>query len=664
MVRHLQSLKFKLGLGGIAALVLGIGLTVWLLLVDVQQRTLSERQQAEIGEAARHATLLEGRLATYHRAMTAVARRLPPATEVNSEALQSILQADLVLRDILDSVFLATPGGKVLLLHDAKGYHRPDVNIADRAYFQQALKGHHTVSEPIVGRVTPDPMIILAQPVIVADEIVGVLGGSVRLPAHALLSGISDKVQGDAGQLVVVTDLNGRILSHPDPAMLVAPLSSEPMLAAAYRRLVVRGGGVPPKGIDLSLDDDLVSVASISNGQWWIWRHRSKSALLAPLDNGRSHALRWALALVGVLSVALVLTLWWLLRPLSELADRAQHMFDGQQPPDAGWPTVGGEIGALAAVLRQVGVERVQSDLANREVMRRLESVMAAAPIGILFTRAQRFELVSDQFCRMLGRERPQLIGELTQPVFASNEEYLQLGPRVGEAFAAGRAYDGEWAMLHADGHRVWVRLRGLPVDTADSGAGTVWTVQDITQEIAARQALEWAATHDPLCGLANRQAFDQRVAQVFDERPRSMPAALLLLDLDRFKPVNDTYGHAAGDAVLRAVAHAITAHVRSGDLVARLGGDEFAVLLERCPADVALRVAEQVRCSVADLKVPWQGHTLQIGTSVGVAALDEAFERADDWVAAGDRACYDAKASGRNTVKNAEARALRLVTG
>jgi hypothetical protein len=176
MYRHLQSLKFKLGLGGVAALLIGIGLTVWVLLVDLQQRTVSERRQAELGEAVRHATLLEGRLSTYHRAMTAVARRLPPATEVNSDLLQNILQNDFVLRDILDSVFLATTQGKVLLLHDAKGYHRPDANMADRPYFQRALKGEHTVSEPIVGRITPEPMIILAQPVMVDGECAGAVG--------------------------------------------------------------------------------------------------------------------------------------------------------------------------------------------------------------------------------------------------------------------------------------------------------------------------------------------------------------------------------------------------------------------------------------------------------------------------------------------------------
>ena len=148
----------------------------------------------------------------------------------------------------------------------------------------------------------------------------------------------------------------------------------------------------------------------------------------------------------------------------------------------------------------------------------------------------------------------------------------------------------------------------------------------------------------------------------------KAMPAALLMMDLDRFKPINDAHGHAAGDAMLRAVGQAISTCVRGGDAVARLGGDEFAVILLQCPADVALRVAESICTRVGALRLPWQGHSLSVGISVGVAALLGEVDSTASWLAAADGACYDAKAAGRGTVRVAgaapERPSLRLVAG
>jgi hypothetical protein len=132
--------------------------------------------------------------------------------------------------------------------------------------------------------------------------------------------------------------------------------------------------------------------------------------------------------------------------------------------------------------------------------------------------------------------------------------------------------------------------LPGRAVDWQVSAAGTIWTVTDISAERAEREGLLWSANHDELTGLANRLALTRHLDTLLAHRQTSTPAALLMLDLDRFKPINDQHGHAAGDAMLRAVAQALTGCVRGGDLAVRLGGDEFAVLLPLCAADAARR--------------------------------------------------------------------------
>jgi diguanylate cyclase (GGDEF)-like protein/PAS domain S-box-containing protein len=287
---------------------------------------------------------------------------------------------------------------------------------------------------------------------------------------------------------------------------------------------------------------------------------------------------------------------------------------------------------------------------------------MAAAPVGICFTRDKRFVLVSAEFCRLFGRSEADLLGQPASSIYASNEDYQALGAQVHEAFDAYRPYLGEWQMLRADGSRFWGQLRGRPVSEGDPSAGTIWTIADISEQVAAREQLEWSATHDVLTGLANRKLFSQRLARVVDALPRSLPAEVVMIDLDHFKPINDCAGHAAGDAMLKAVAAAITSRVRASDLVVRLGGDEFALLLERCPHETALRIAENVRQAINGIALSWEGQTLHVGASLGVASLTAETTSVDGWLAAADAACYAAKAAGRGAVRAAARPALRVV--
>jgi diguanylate cyclase len=125
----------------------------------------------------------------------------------------------------------------------------------------------------------------------------------------------------------------------------------------------------------------------------------------------------------------------------------------------------------------------------------------------------------------------------------------------------------------------------------------------------------------------------------------------------------NDRGGHAAGDAVLKAVAQAITSNVRGSDSVARLGGDEFAVLLPGCDLARATAIAQKVRQGIADLVVTLGGNTYGVSASLGVAELVASRDAVSDWLAAADGACYEAKRAGRNTVLGAQARGnIRLV--
>jgi diguanylate cyclase (GGDEF)-like protein len=168
---------------------------------------------------------------------------------------------------------------------------------------------------------------------------------------------------------------------------------------------------------------------------------------------------------------------------------------------------------------------------------------------------------------------------------------------------------------------------------------------------IAAAAQLSWAASHDSLTGLANRREVQRRLAMlVQDVQAHGSGHVLLYIDLDRFKAVNDSCGHLAGDELLRQLATVLTRHVRSGDLVARLGGDEFLVGLANCDIDKGRRIAEAIRDDVAAYRFRWENGVFGVGASIGVVQLAADMDVAGALRAA-DAACYQAKEQGRNQV-------------
>jgi diguanylate cyclase (GGDEF)-like protein len=177
--------------------------------------------------------------------------------------------------------------------------------------------------------------------------------------------------------------------------------------------------------------------------------------------------------------------------------------------------------------------------------------------------------------------------------------------------------------------------------------------------------ALVDLSSRDPMTGLANRRSFELSLAREIDRVARSgEPALLLVLDIDHFKRVNDTHGHAAGDTVIKAVAAALMECVRPMDLVARIGGEEFAIVLPNCPAAFGETVAERVRQRVEHMAVVHApSHRLQVTVSVGGAFAPQwVRSSAQLWIERADQQLYRAKALGRNLV-SLEPTAVSLVS-
>lgn len=179
--------------------------------------------------------------------------------------------------------------------------------------------------------------------------------------------------------------------------------------------------------------------------------------------------------------------------------------------------------------------------------------------------------------------------------------------------------------------------------------------VQDVTESHSLNTKLKWQASYDDLTGLMNRRAFNQAIEEEWEfNQSAGHESYLLMMDLDQFKVINDTSGHAAGDQLLRRVSEVIRNCVRSDDRVCRLGGDEFGVLLPNCPAENAERVAETIRSSIEDLRFVWGPETYRIGVSIGVVPVKPELGDVSEIQQLCDAACYAAKEAGRNCIRMA----------
>ncbi|HRP96007.1 MAG TPA: diguanylate cyclase [Rhodocyclaceae bacterium] len=184
----------------------------------------------------------------------------------------------------------------------------------------------------------------------------------------------------------------------------------------------------------------------------------------------------------------------------------------------------------------------------------------------------------------------------------------------------------------------------------ADAIAEAHRTLQSKVDEATAQLAHQ--AMHDPLTGLPNRRAFERALeASVGASRRAGDRDTLCFIDLDRFKIVNDTCGHAAGDELLCRIGQLIRQRVRADDLLCRIGGDEFALILHGCGPDEARHIAENLREAVAALRFSWEGRHFTVGASVGLVRIDGRADTASDVLVAADLACYAAKKGGRNRV-------------
>jgi diguanylate cyclase (GGDEF)-like protein/PAS domain S-box-containing protein len=311
--------------------------------------------------------------------------------------------------------------------------------------------------------------------------------------------------------------------------------------------------------------------------------------------------------------------------------------------------------------------ERVQRALAEQEL------ILDNATVGIAFLRNRVILRCNRYFEEMMGAGPGELVGQNTTVLFASKAEWKRAGEQSDKA-QPGESFEGETRFKRRDGSTFICRARGRRIDAGDAEQEWIWSYDDVTAEreadarvTAALQSLERAvadrtaeleeakaraqhlADHDALTGLPNRRLLEDRLTQALAMSQRNREhTAVMFVDLDRFKAINDSLGHAVGDALLKEVSQRLVAQLRTGDTICRIGGDEFVLVLPQIKrtsdvAQVAHKVIEQL-----SLPVMAEERELVVTPSIGIAVFPDDGRDAETLIRNADAAMYHAKEAGR----------------
>lgn len=304
----------------------------------------------------------------------------------------------------------------------------------------------------------------------------------------------------------------------------------------------------------------------------------------------------------------------------------------------------------FSGIIRNISQERATKDqvqLLGAAVEHTQEAISVTDPDG-------RLQYVNPAFESLTGYGREDAVGKITAELLESGEHSAAFHAKLLQTIRSGQVWSGQIRNRKKDGTIYDEMLTISPIMGPDSDAitGYVSVRRDLTEQLKLQRQLEHQASYDELTGLLNRRSFEAELKRAWEQGNSGRKLSyLLFMDLDQFKIINDTSGHAAGDQLLRRVSEILLEVVRANDIVCRLGGDEFGIILWDCPPDVAEKLAESIRANIESIRFQWSAEVYRIGISIGGLGIDPAVGDTNELLQLVDSACFAAKEAGRNCV-------------
>jgi len=333
-----------------------------------------------------------------------------------------------------------------------------------------------------------------------------------------------------------------------------------------------------------------------------------------------------------------------------------EDVVPGSDPPMTLWATkfpITGESGEV------MGLGTISVDISERkrieEELRTHSQIVTNMLEGASLVRLSDDTIVytNPTFEKMFGYMPGEMLGEKISILNAPTDKSpVEISRNIAREIEIHGKWSGEVCNIRKDGTLFWSFVNVSRFIHSEYGEVHVSVRSDITKRRQVEEQLSHQASHDSLTGLINRPEFELRANRLISTiQFDGSEHAMCFLDLDQFKVINDTCGHAAGDQLLRQLAGLLKDTVRKRDTLARLGGDEFGLLMEHCRIDQAQRVAETILRAVEDYQFFWEEKTFRIGVSIGLVAITEATGNFTELFKQADSACYIAKGQGRNRI-------------
>lgn len=549
-----------------------------------------------------------------------------------------------------EGIVVANRDGKVIADWPAI-VGRVGLETAELEYFRM-LRGTRRpyVSEPFVGRASSMPMVLVGVPRFTEQgDFDGFVGGVLSLDSGGIFSRLAKVRLGEKGYAGVATS-SGKVLYHPNSSLINASVPSKEF--NPWLDMALDGWEGDAVGPLVQGEVALQSYSQVWSAGWVVGLYLPVSQAQLPLADF-IRQLWWTWVVLVLLIFPL---LWWMLgrvlSPLRHLEKQIGEVGLGQRE-SVSLATKMQELQQVASTFNRVEDERqlLLDNLQEREAF--LDSVLNAAPQGMFVANMKgNITYMNPALLEMLGIStdvpmKTWLTQVHTDDLEGAKDMWLH-------SLQTGSDFVRQLRFLRSDNELLWLDIHARVVMLSQDGhtLGLVGVVKDITERRQQEAVQRWEAEHDPLTGLLNRRGFERRLEEAFaDFQKTSTPSALLLFDLDHFKPINDEGGHALGDEMLRRIAQVVAWEVRRSDHVARQGGDEFGVLLPSCTLAQARRIAESLRQSVSEISVTHAGKEYRVTLSIGVTTFDEIDTSVEDVLLRADAGSYKAKEHGRDGV-------------
>ena len=652
-----RTLKGRAALAAAILIALGVALVTTLQSRLTERAVLASIVAQHEAHTQRAASDIGQKLQLARATLSELASSVPTDFLGNPPALDDYLRMRVGYRALFQSITIFDLNGYAIGAMPSIDHTKAATSTADRDWFQQSIAngGVSVVSNPIMGRLRAQPIVLLTFPLY--DEygvLQAIMTGSFRLDQDNLLHELIKETIGKTGYFVLVTR-EGTIVVHPDGRLATQNIA---VLGPAHE--TIAHGLTNPIGSVVGVDRaglrSQFSFYAVPIADWVLVGIQPHAEALAWLEQLSSSMLIAG----GVLALLLIPLMWFgvsrLLRPLDELRARMRAIKEGE-PLDARLSTRNwsAELGQIAGEFADMVQARRTAEQALTREKERAEVTLRSIGDAVITTdRTGAVTSMNPLAERLTGWRQEEARGRPFAEVFAAEQEDTG---RPAEDVAARAMREN--AVITVPYNTVLRAKSGQMVPLNDSAApiqnaagepdGAVVVFRDVAIERATVQELNWRASHDAMTGLANRAAYEAALEHLFNSHQDGEQHAVLMMDLDQFKIVNDTSGHAAGDELLRRIAQLFADRARKADMVARLGGDEFAIIMYHCPGENALRLAEELRRDVIGMRFVWEEQTYRVGVSIGIVAVDRSYGSAQDVQKAVDMACYMAKRDNRH---------------